>query len=62
MGVGLGMDNCLGLMFVHVNTCGVRKGIYDLHNLYSTEEGREIRGRVLQLITWNLYESLCRSI
>jgi len=22
----------------------VRKGIYGLHNLYSTEEGREIRG------------------
>jgi hypothetical protein len=26
------------------------KGIYGLHNLYSTEDGREIRGRVLQLI------------
>jgi hypothetical protein len=47
-------------MFVRVNACGVGKGIYGLHNLYSMEEGREIRGRVLQLITWNLYESLCR--
>ena len=49
-GSGLGNGHCLGFMFVRTSAfVGVHKGTYGLHNVCST--GRDIRRRVLQLIT-----------